>query len=416
MGWTTADAPTTAELSACVQCGLCLPYCPTFRLTGKETASPRGRLMAMSAVAAGIAPVDATFEEIMGFCLQCRACEAVCPSLVPFGRAMEGARAELTAQRPTRRRRLRHTVLGRALAAPRLMAIGTYLLALAQRGRLTGLAPGRLRSGLDGLRPLPLRMPSVRGAEYPPVGEQVGTAALLAGCVMEPWFGAVHHATIEVLRRAGYRVTVPPDQRCCGALAAHDGAAGEARRLAALNLAALGRGDIVVADAAGCGAHLKDYHHWAPRGRDVATRVRDVTELVADGLAEGRLPTVAATGSRVAVQDPCHLRHAQRITDAPRRVLAGAGYEVIEIDPDGLCCGAAGIYGLLHPQASAELGRQKAAQVQAAGTTVVASANPGCEIQLRSHLGRDYRIAHPVELYWEALDGAEHRGLPPTAA
>ncbi len=392
MGWVTPHAPTKPELDACVQCGLCLPYCPTFRLTGDETASPRGRLTAMAAVADGIAPVDAAFEEMMGFCLQCRACEAVCPSLVPFGRAMEGARAEVAAQRPSPARRARHTALG-MLGSRVAMKLATLGAALAQRLRAERWLPERLGRGLTGLRRLPVRPPTVRGGDWPAVGEQTGTAALLAGCVMDPWFLDVHLATIGVLRRAGYRVVVPGGQTCCGALAAHDGAAEQAERLAASNAAAFAGFDLVVTDSAGCGAHLKD----------LGMPARDVTEVVAAAITTGRLPALPPRGAAVAIQDPCHLRHAQRVTAEPRAVLRAAGYEVRETDPAGLCCGAAGVYSLLRPRTAAELGERKAAQVRATGASVVASANPGCEMQLRAFLGPRYRIAHPVELYAEAL-------------
>lgn len=356
----------------------------------------------MAAVAAGEAAVDHVFEDIMGFCLQCRACEAVCPSLVPFGRAMEGARAEVAAQRPTIKRRLRHRLLGRGLASRRLIRLGTAAIAVAQRLRIHRLpGPGRK---LVGLRKLSVRPPSTLGGEWVPDGTtDRGTAALLAGCVMDPWFASVHEATIEVLRAGGYRVVVPETQTCCGALAAHDGAAAEAKRLAEINLDAFGDAGVVVVDAAGCGAHLRDYEHWVAGGEILGSRVRDVTEVVAELLADGALPTSSIDRGPVAIQDPCHLRHAQRIVDAPRAVLRAAGHQPVEIDEDALCCGAAGIYTLLHADASAELGRRKAEQVRVTGVSIVASANPGCEMQLRTYLGSDYRIAHPVELYWESI-------------
>jgi glycolate oxidase iron-sulfur subunit len=220
---------------------------------------------------------------------------------------------------------------------------------------------------------------------------------------MEPWFPEVHRATIAVLNAAGYDVIVPFPQTCCGALAAHDGAYSAAQRLASRNLDAFTGCDLVVADAAGCSAHLKEYHHWVKGGEGLASKVRDVTEVVASLLDEGSLPVSPLERGPVAVQDPCHLRHAQRITSAPRRLLAAAGYQPVEIDPDGICCGAAGIYSATRPEAAAELGRRKAGQVTAANTTLVASANPGCEMQLRSHLPAWYRVAHPVELYYEAV-------------
>jgi len=226
----------------------------------------------------------------------------------------------------------------------------------------------------------------------------------LAGCVMDPWFGGVHRATVEVLRRSGYRVEVPTEQTCCGALAAHDGAADEARRMAEVNAGAFAGFEVVITNSAGCSAHMKEYRRWLSQG--VFPAVRDVTEVVAAAIEDGRLPTMDPSGRRVAVQDPCHLRHAQRITEEPRTILRAAGYEVAEIDPAGMCCGAAGVYSLLRPATSAELGKRKAQQVAETGTALVASANPGCEIQLRSHLRAGYRIAHPVEIYAEALLGA----------
>ncbi len=394
MGWVTLHAPGKGELDACVQCGLCLPYCPTFRLTGDEAASPRGRLTAMAAVQDGLAALDETFEEMMGFCLQCRACEAVCPSLVPFGRAMEGARAEVAAQRPSGARAVRHVALGRRGLGSRIaVRLATVAAALGQRLGAPRWLPGSLGAGLRGLRELPLLPRTVVGGRWPAPGRSRGRVALFAGCVMDPWFAPVHTATIAVLRQAGWDVEAPPAQTCCGALAAHDGAAAEADALAARNVEALAGYDLVVVDAAGCGAHLKD----------VGVDARDVTEVVAAAIDDGSLPAVPPKGRTVAIQDPCHLRHAQRVVAEPRAVLRASGYDVVEIDPAGLCCGAAGIYSLLRPDTSADLGRRKADQVRAASVRLVASANPGCEMQLRSHLGPGYRIAHPVELYAEAI-------------
>ncbi len=403
MPYVTVDAPRRVELDACVSCGLCLPHCPTFRLTGRESASPRGRLAAMGMVLDGIGPIDDAFEESMAFCLQCRACEAVCPSLVPFGRAMEGARVELAAQRPTGSRRMRRLLLGPVLSSRPLVRAATWAAAIAQRIRLAPILPAPLRRALAGLRPIdPLRRSWV-GRTEEPVGAPLGTAAVLAGCVMDPWFGSVHDATVGLLRRAGYRVVVPEAQTCCGALAAHDGHAEEARRMAPANVAAFADADVVVSDSAGCTAHLKEARHWAEGGAELERRVRDATELVAELIEAGRLPRLARDRGRVAVQDPCHLRHAQRIVREPREMLLAAGYRPVEIDPDGLCCGAAGVYSILEPEASNELGRRKADQVRGTGVSVVASANPGCEMQLRAHLDGGHRVAHPVELYWEAL-------------
>jgi glycolate oxidase iron-sulfur subunit len=407
MAWVTEERPTAIELAACVQCGLCLPHCPTFRLTGLETASPRGRLAAMNAINDDVIPFDDTFAGAMTFCLNCRACEAVCPSLVPFGRAMEGARVEVTAQLPSVTRRLRHLVLGRVLPSRRLMGAATAAVRVLQQTGAGRWLPRRWRSSFAGMRRIvPGR--GLAGQVFAPAGAAKGTIGLLRGCVMDPWFPDTHRAVVEVLVAAGYRVVVPIAQTCCGALSAHDGAADAAKRLARRNVAAFAGVDVIVADAAGCSAHLKEYGHWATDGDRLAVRVRDVTEFVADLINTGDLPTSPVDRGPVAVQDPCHLRHAQRVMAAPRLILAAAGYQPVEIDQDGLCCGAAGIYSVLEPEASAELGRRKAAQVRSTRSTLVSSANPGCEMQLRSHLGDAYRIVHPVELYHQAFIGKGH--------
>jgi glycolate oxidase iron-sulfur subunit len=400
MAWITGDGPTRIELDTCVSCGLCLPHCPTFRLTGDETASPRGRLAAMNAIDEGAFAIDDVFESMMSFCLQCRACEAVCPSLVPFGRTMEGTRIEIATQRPSRSRTWRHRLLDRALPNRLLLRLATSLVAIAQRLRIDRTRLGRR---LAGLRRLPIVPTTIVGRPDSDAKTVRGVAAVLAGCVMDPWFAGVHEATIELLERGGYDVVVSDGQTCCGALAAHDGAASSARRLAEANVSAFAEADVIVVDAAGCGAHMKEYGRWADGGEDIAARVRDVTEVVAELIADGSLPTMTIDLGEVAVQDPCHLRHAQRITQQPRDILRAAGHTVREIDPKGLCCGGAGLYTLLEPEAAGELGQQKADQVRSTGVTTVASANPGCEIQLRTHLGDTYDIRHPIEIYRDAL-------------
>jgi glycolate oxidase iron-sulfur subunit len=213
----------------------------------------------------------------------------------------------------------------------------------------------------------------------------------------------VNHAAIELLELAGYRVEVPATQTCCGALAAHDGKSSEARRLAERNVPVFTRYDQVVVSGAGCSAHVREYRHWAGEGAALGEKTVDVTVAVARAIDAGLLPRIAGETGRIAIQDPCHLRHAQRITAEPRAVLAAAGYQVLEIDPAGMCCGAAGLYTVLQPEASQRLGEQKADQVRSRDVTRVASANPGCEMQLRSFLGPEYRIAHPIEWYHEAL-------------
>jgi glycolate oxidase iron-sulfur subunit len=394
MGWVTEHNPTTEELNACVQCGLCLPVCPTFRLTGRETASPRGRLHAMSAVAGGVVEVDDAFASIIDFCLGCRACEPVCPGLVPYGRTLEGTRAEITAQIPGRSKRNR--LMLRSLGSRVVMRLGGIGLALAQSMRLTGLAPARYRRVTRGLRPLARRGRSPLGDVGGPA--DAGTVGLLTGCIQDEWFRPVNRAAFRLLERAGHLVSAPERQTCCGALAAHDGKADLAEAFMGRNADAFGGFDMVVATAAGCSAHLADYRWTGHRPETL-----DITVAVARAIEDGRLPRAEQSRGQIAIQDPCHLRHAQRVVAEPRAVLAAAGYEVIEIDPAGMCCGAAGLYTILQPETSEKLGAAKADQVRATGVSRVASANPGCEMQLRSQLGPAFDIRHPIEWYLEAL-------------
>ncbi|MEX1037479.1 MAG: (Fe-S)-binding protein [Acidimicrobiia bacterium] len=392
MGWVTEHRPDPAGLASCVQCGLCLPVCPTFRLTGRETASPRGRLQAMSAVADGVATVDSKFEEILDFCLGCRACEPVCPGLVPYGSLLEGSRAEIAVQIPSAGRRARGWVLGRVVPSRRLLGAMTAVLRLLQKLRLTALVPGRFRRSLSGMRRLAPAVSRTFSEQ-----DARGTVGVLLGCVQEQWFSPVNTAAIELLTMAGHEVVVPESQTCCGALAAHDGHADVADLLGVRNEEAFANCDLIVASAAGCSAHLHDTY---------GDRAGDITTAIAKAIDDGRLPVLAPSGDAVVIQDPCHLRHAQRITAAPRRIVEAAGYDPVEIDDDGMCCGAAGLYTVLQPEASAELGIQKTDRIKALDGTIVASANPGCEMQLRAFLGGEYVIRHPIELYLEAVKAA----------
>lgn len=391
--WVTDFAPTTAELNRCVACGLCLPHCPTFRLTGLEAASPRGRIAAMRAVGEGVLAVDGDFEEAMTFCLNCRACEAVCPSMAPFGRMMEGARAEIAVQRPSFRRRLRHLVLGRLLPSRGALGLVTEATRVLQRTGVARLIPGRFGRGLRGMRRLqPGHLVAASASE----GERIG---FLAGCVMSKWFPEVNRVAVDLLTRGGYQVVIPAGQTCCGALAVHDGDVEDGRRLAVQNRSAFSDFERIVATAAGCSAHLKGLNHLgAP---DLADKSSDITEVIAELIAAGRLPSLPANGDRVSLHQPCHLRHAQKLIQPPRLILEAAGYEVVDPDPDGICCGAAGIYSLLRPETSRQLGERIAGLI--ATEHQVATSNPGCEMQLRVYLDQGRSISHPLELYAQAI-------------
>ncbi len=375
------------ELAACVSCGLCLPHCPTYRVTGDDTASPRGRISLMRMLDEGVAPLDDHVIESMSSCIQCRGCETACPSGVPFGHLMEATREAMVRAGAITPwwQRLAFRTLGRH----RLLLAGSSMLAVAQRLRLV---PSR-RLGL------PARLP-VRRKPYRVSGTDV---YLFTGCVMDAWQRDTHLAVQRVIEATGTGVTPTADRApCCGALHSHAGLGDPARSLARQVIDDLSGDEPIIVDSAGCGAALKDYGHLlgTPEAVAFSARVVDVSEWLADHLHE--LPAPAERlDLRVAVQDPCHLRHVQRAHLPVRAVLAPHVREVVELDDDGLCCGAGGAYSVLEPELAGKVRDRKLGSIERAGPDVVASANPGCLLHL-SATGLDVR--HPIELVAEALN------------
>jgi glycolate oxidase iron-sulfur subunit len=387
-----------AALDACVHCGLCLASCPTYVELGTEADSPRGRIQLVRAIADGVVAPTAETTRHLDLCLGCRACETACPSGVPYGRVIESVRPVLESRRPRAARALRR-LLARALTSTTL--------------RRALFAPGRLVAGRRALAHVPLvryaaALRPRRARALPPVVEPDaplrGTAILLQGCVAETLFHDTNVATARLLARAGVRILAPRDLGCCGALAAHLGAADLARRLA-VHVARLVReshADWIVSNAAGCGAHLRGFAHVLPgdaAAADVAAKSRDALELLAD---LGLPAAVARLDRRIAVHDPCHLAHGQGIRAAPRALLAAIpGVELVELDESDWCCGSAGTYNLTEPAMSARLLERKLANVVRSGADVVAAANPGCVLQMRAGAiarGLDVAVEHPVDL------------------
>jgi glycolate oxidase iron-sulfur subunit len=377
------------ELSSCVSCGLCLPHCPTFRVTGEESRSPRGRIAAMREVQWHDAPMDDTFTRIMDECVQCRGCETACPSAVPFGKLMEGSREALVASTGYQPwwKRIGYRVLG----VHSLVLAGSSALAVAQRlhlvpKRFRGMVPARV----------PLRRQRLRAS-----GQDV---YLFTGCVMDAWMRDTHAAVQRVLDAAGFGVSFPArGGDCCGALHIHAGLADGARKLAERVMHSMPGSAPVLVDSAGCGAALKDYGHLVDtdEARVFSTRVYDVHEWLAQH--GDRLPPALASGTRrtVAVQDPCHLRHVQREHLAVRTVLAPY-VDIVELDDEGLCCGAGGAYAPQHPDLAEPIRDRKVGAIARSGATIVASGNPGCAVWL-ANAGLDVR--HPLELVDEAIGG-----------
>ena len=379
------------ELACCVACGLCLPHCPTYRVTGEEALSPRGRIGAMRQVQWEGAEPDEAFLRSMATCVQCRGCETACPSGVPFGHLIEATKANLPRTRALRRPIPRRESLVRfglrALGHHRVLLAGSSLLGLAQRLRLL---PRRVSRRLG----LPDRVPVRRSATLRASGTDVW---LFTGCIMDAWMRDVHADVQRVIETTGVGVALPgQDAACCGALALHAGLRADARALAERTMRALPGQAPILVDAAGCGAMLKDYGHLVgnPEAEAFADRVRDVHEWLAERV--DRLPPARAGGDRptVAVQDPCHLRHVQRVHQAVRTVLSPYA-DVVELDDEGLCCGAGGAYALSQPELAGAIRERKLAAIARSGAPIVASANPGCSLHLTA-AGVD--AVHPCQL------------------
>jgi len=391
----------------CVHCGLCLPVCPTYRVTGRETSSPRGRIYLMRGAAEGRIPLGDLLRDEAHLCLGCRACETACPSGVRYGAMVERAREEvaLAGLRDDVASRLERALLRHLVPHRRRLAFAVELLGLAQRlglDRLVApLLPARLRAARALLPAIaPRRERRALPALVPARGARRGRVAFLVGCVMPEFFPETNAATVRVLARNGFDVVVPPEQGCCGALQAHAGDAATARALARRNLRAFAGVDAVVTNSAGCGAALRDAGHWLPgEGEALAARARDVCEWLDGAGLRGPEGRIAA---RVCYDDPCHLVHGQKVSAAPRRLLAAIeGLELVPHADPGACCGAAGTYNLTHPEMARAVLARKLEALAAADPDLVASGNPGCLMQLRAGMaerGMRAEAVHPIDL------------------
>ena len=437
LGFSAPDAPPSDVFDRCVRCGLCLPTCPTYVETLVETSGPRGRIALIKAVAEDrLDLLSPGFVHQMSECLDCRACEAVCPSGVEYGRILEPARTQIVrAQGPLRSwwaRLGRAVLLGQLFARLGLMRAAARLLKLYQRSGLGDLVrrSGILRAlGLQDLEALAPRISDrffiPRDQRFAPAGESRATAFLHAGCIMHVAFAGWNEATVRVLGAAGVAVVVPRDQGCCGAITIHAGEMARGRELAKRNIAAFERSgaDVYVINAAGCGSALKEYGElfqadplWHGRAVAFSARVRDVTEYLDEiGFAPGALGPLHAV---VTYQDACHLAHAQRITAPPRRLLAQIpGLEVREMEESSLCCGSAGIYNVTQPEMAQRLQRRKVDRVLEVAPQIVVTTNPGCALQIRNGLDRAgapaIAVKHVVELLDESLRSQARPAAPP---
>lgn len=417
------DPPTDAEITRCVHCGLCLNHCPTYRLTGLETESPRGRLFLIRQLAEGHQETNANFRKHIDLCLGCRNCETVCPSGVRFGHLLEAARGELVERERVGffERALRWLVLKQIWQHPSRLNALFALMRGYQRSGLQRLvrATGVLRllgrvgemEALLPVRELRALRPNLTHSLSPSQGEEsLRRAALFTGCIMRAGFADIHDATVRALDRSGWSVDIPKAQVCCGALHLHAGEREMAKAMARKNIDAFSSGGSIIVNAAGCGAALKEYGEllrgdpdYAERAMQFSARALDVSEA----LVQSKLPSaMRETQLRVTYQEPCHLAHAQRIKKEPREILNQIpGIDFVEMNASDRCCGSAGIYNVLHPEIANQLIDEKMANIAATGADVVVTGNIGCLLQLeygKMRSGWTGRVMHLVELLDEA--------------
>lgn len=419
----------------CIHCGLCLRTCPTYRLTGVESASPRGRIHLMRAVAEGSLDATPEFAEEMDACLVCRNCESVCPSGVRFGAMMETTRDGLERATPRAPHVRFARWLGFRVVLPHRLALSlsAFGLRLAQRTGLTWLAArllgerGRALHATPEVPPLHerRRLASV----IPARGEARSRAAVLQGCVMPELLGRVNRATVSVLSACDVECRIP-DHTCCGALHAHNGDLAGARALARETIRAFenvrdldGSPAPIVVNSAGCGAHMKEFAHllaedgpWRERAERFAARVRDFTEFTADPARLGVLgPRLGATREQASVtyDDPCHLCHGQGVRSEPRTLIDRIpGTARHELEESESCCGSAGIFSLLRPADSNGILEPRLDALAATGAETLVTANPGCHLQWQTGIARrgaHTEVLHVAELLERSLKAGPSR-------
>ena len=403
---TRLESVSSDDIATCVGCGLCLPHCPTFRATGEEALSPRGRVAIMKEVNDGALILDRDSVGFLDTCIQCRACEPACPSGVPYGRMIESAKSDLARANVVTPRWIR---LGLGLLGhPALLRATRPLLALGQR---LHLVPRRF-----GLAPLPWRNePRLRGVDGDP------DVWIFTGCVMDVWQRETHRAVADLAGRVGLSYGVP-DARgsCCGALHTHAGLHESSVRRAELTMSSMPGDAPIIVDSAGCGAAMKEYGSilGTDEARLFSARVVDAVEWLAELMDRSDLASALAPVSSyrptVVIQDPCHHRHVQKVHGSTRRVLRDRA-DVLELADDGLCCGAGGAYSLVHPDLAEVVRARKVEAIRSTtadrGEVVVASANPGCSMFLAA---AGLRVRHPVDIVRDSVvdgptrTGAEH--------
>jgi glycolate oxidase iron-sulfur subunit len=415
--------PSREIIDTCVHCGFCLPVCPTYALWNEEMDSPRGRIYLMKMAGEGKAAINSQWVGHFDTCLGCMACMTACPSGVDYGKLIEATRAQIERKydRGALERFYRRLIFAlftrperlRMMRLPLLLYQSSGLRKLARRGGILRVLPRRLQA-MEALLP---ELPPAEGvAEVTPaVGTKRRRVGLLLGCVQREFFPQVNAATARVLAADGCEVVSPVDQPCCGALLVHAGEEAGAVALARhlINVFERAEVDTIVTNAAGCGSNVKEYGHllrddpnYAERAKKFSAKCKDVSEVLTE------LPRQAQRNPlrlKVAFHDSCHLQHAQGVRAQPRSLLTEIPeLEVLEIPEAAICCGSAGIYNLVQPNAANALGDRKAGLIGLLDADVVVTGNPGCILQLQASLaraGKEIPVLHTIQLLDASIRG-----------
>ena len=404
-----------AETDRCVKCGLCLPACPTYRRTGNEAESPRGRVALIQGLVAGRLQDSRGLRAHLDLCLGCQACETACPSGVAVVPILDAARALHRQRLPFPLRWPRRFWL--RLLSDRRLRTPLFRLATGwRRGRFTNwLAEHGIAAISPHLRRIYGLVPDVFVPEsgrttHPPDTELLGQVTLFTGCVAQVTEPQVTNAAIRLLTRLGYAVSIPGDQACCGAMHEHNGEPAAARKLAQRNLEAFADPQYppVLSTASGCASHLRTYSRLAemPEADRFSSRVADISQFLCDAVwpAQARLKPLHA---RAMIHDPCSLRNALGQAKAPYRLLSRIpGLSIEGLPGNEFCCGAAGTYLLQHPKMSDALLATKLEGLRGDPPDLLLTSNPGCALHLAAgirELGLEIQVLHPLQLIEQQL-------------
>ncbi|MBO3458564.1 heterodisulfide reductase-related iron-sulfur binding cluster [Aetokthonos hydrillicola Thurmond2011] len=430
-GFDENHPPEPKLIDTCVHCGFCLANCPSYRVIGKEMDSPRGRIYLMDAINEGKIPLNTATTEHFDSCLGCLACVTTCPSGVQYDKLISATRHQVERNYPRSLwDKLFRKLIFSVFPYPALLRIFLIPLWFYQNLGLQKLvrATGLLKFISPRLAAMESILPKITWKSFqdnfpdliPAQGEKRYRVGMILGCVQRLFFSPVNEATVRVLTANGCEVVIPKSQGCCAALPEHQGQTEQAKALARQMIDSFAdtNVDVVIINAAGCGHTLKEYGHiladdpeYQEKAKEFAAKVKDVQEFLADVGLTAKLAPLTDQQLTLVYQDACHLLHGQKISVQPRQVLRQIpGVRLQEPLDAALCCGSAGVYNMLQPEVADELGQQKVQNLLNTGADLIASANPGCTLQISKHLlshDKQIPIMHPMELLDYSIRGVK---------